>query len=239
MIESLDNKKVKNWTKLHLKKYRDHNYLLLDELVINEAYKHDYLDTLIYCGNKPFEFDRAFEVSRNVLDKISKVEGLNYIGIGKEIKESDDYKNRVLILDELADPLNIGRIMESAYLFGFDSIILSENAADIYHNKCLNASRGAIYNLNIKRCDVVNEIKELKKQGFVVYATGLKDNTLSLDEVTITDKMAIVLGNEGSGVRSCVFDIADETVKIDMHNIDSLNVAMAGAIIMYRFSILN
>ncbi len=239
MIESLDNKKVKNWTKLHLKKYRDHNYLLLDELVINEAYKHDYLDTLIYCGNKPFEFDRAFEVSRNVLDKISKVEGLNYIGIGKEIKESNDYKNRVLILDELADPLNIGRIMESAYLFGFDSIILSENAADIYHNKCLNASRGAIYNLNIKRCDVVNEIKELKKQGFVVYATGLKDNTLSLDEVTITDKMAIVLGNEGSGVRSCVFDIADETVKIDMHNIDSLNVAMAGAIIMYRFSILN
>ncbi len=239
MIESLDNKKVKNWTKLHLKKYRDHNYLLLDELVINEAYKHDYLDTLIYCGNKPFEFDRAFEVSRNVLDKISKVEGLNYIGIGKEIKESNDYKNRVLILDELADPLNIGRIMESAYLFGFDSIILSENAADIYHNKCLNASRGAIYNLNIKRCDVVNEIKELKKQGFVVYATGLKDNTLSLDEVAITDKMAIVLGNEGSGVRSCVFDIADETVKIDMHNIDSLNVAMAGAIIMYRFSILN
>ncbi len=239
MIESLDNKKVKNWTKLHLKKYRDHNYLLLDELVINEAYKHDYLDTLIYCGNKPFEFDRAFEVSRNVLDKISKVEGLSYIGIGKEIKESNDYKNRVLILDELADPLNIGRIMESAYLFGFDSIILSENAADIYHNKCLNASRGAIYNLNIKRCDVVNEIKELKKQGFVVYATGLKDNTLSLDEVAITDKMAIVLGNEGSGVRSCVFDIADETVKIDMHNIDSLNVAMAGAIIMYRFSILN
>ncbi len=239
MIESLDNKKVKNWTKLHLKKYRDHNYLLLDELVINEAYKHDYLDTLIYCGNKPFDFDRAFEVSRNVLDKISKVEGLSYIGIGKEIKESDDYKNRVLILDELADPLNIGRIMESAYLFGFDSIILSENAADIYHSKCLNASRGAIYNLNIKRCDVVNEIKELKKQGFVVYATGLKDNTLSLDEVAITDKMAIVLGNEGSGVRSSVFDIADETVKIDMHNIDSLNVAMAGAIIMYRFSILN
>ena len=51
--------------------------------------------------------------------------------------------------------------------------------------------------------------------------------------------MAVVLGNEGSGVRQAVFDVSDETVKIDMHNIDSLNVAMAGAIIMYRFSILN
>ncbi len=239
MIESLDNKKVKNWTKLHLKKYRDHNYLLLDEEVINEAYRHNYLDTLIYCEEKPFEFDCAYKVSREVLNKISKVDNLNYIGIGKEIVESNNYQNRVLILDELADPLNIGRIMESAFLFGFDSIILSENAADIYHPKCLSASKGAIYNLNIKRCDVLKEIASLKKAGFKVYATGLKDNTLSLDEVKISDKMAIVLGNEGSGVRQAVFDVSDETVKIDMHNIDSLNVAMAGAIIMYRFSILD
>ena len=239
MIESLDNKKVKNWTKLHLKKYRDYNYLILDEKVIDEAYKHGFLDTLIYCGEAPFEFGNSFEVSREVLNKISKTDNLNYIGVGKEIKESSDYQNRVLILDELSDPLNIGRIMESAYLFGFDSIILSENAADIYHPKCLSASRGAIYNLNIKRCDIIMEINHLKEDGFRVYATGLKDNTLSLDEVKISDKMAVVLGNEGSGVRSTVFDISDETVKIDMHNIDSLNVAMAAAIIMYRFSILN
>lgn len=239
MIESLDNKKVKNWTKLHLKKYRDYNYLILDEKVIDEAYKHDFLDTLIYCGEAPFEFGNSFEVSREVLNKISKTDNLNYIGVGKEIKESSDYQNRVLILDELSDPLNIGRIMESAYLFGFDSIILSENAADIYHPKCLSASKGAIYNLNIKRCDIIMEINHLKEDGFRVYATGLKDNTLSLDEVKISDKMAVVLGNEGSGVRSTVFDISDETVKIDMHNIDSLNVAMAAAIIMYRFSILN
>ena len=239
MIESLDNKKVKNWTKLHLKKYRDYNYLILDEKVIDEAYKHGFLDTLIYCGEAPFEFGNSFEVSREVLNKISKTDNLNCIGVGKEIKESSDYQNRVLILDELSDPLNIGRIMESAYLFGFDSIILSENAADIYHPKCLSASRGAIYNLNIKRCDIIMEINHLKEDGFKVYATGLKDNTLSLDEVKISDKMAVVLGNEGSGVRSTVFDISDETVKIDMHNIDSLNVAMAAAIIMYRFSILN
>ena len=47
--------------------------------------------------------------------------------------------------------------------------------------------------------------------------------------------MAFILGNEGSGVRESTFEISDEVVKIDMHNIDSLNVAMAGAIVMYRF----
>ena len=116
MIESLENKKVKNWTKLHQKKYRDEEYLLLDEKIINIAYQNGYLKTLIYVEDKPFEFNDAYEVSREVMNKISKADGLRYIGIGKKIIQNDDYKNRVLILEDLSDPLNIGRIFESAYL---------------------------------------------------------------------------------------------------------------------------
>ena len=76
---------------------------------------------------------------------------------------------------------------------------------------------------------------KLKEKGYIIYATGLKENSLFLDEVNKSPKMAFVLGNEGSGVSKEVFDSANETVKIQMHNIDSLNVAMAGSIIMYRF----
>ena len=236
MIESLENKKVKEWTKLHQKKYRDEEYLLLSETLVDEAYKTGYLKTLIYVGEAPFSFTNSYEVSRDVLNKISKVDNLDYIGIGLKIKYSNAYKKRVLILDELADPLNIGRIMESAYLFGFDSIVLSENCADIYHPKALLASKGAIFHLNIMRNNLKEEINDLHSLGFKVYATGLKEHTLSLDEVSVSDKMAIVLGNEGSGVREETFNLSDEIIKIDMHNIDSLNVAMAGAIIMYRFA---
>ena len=236
MIESLENKKVKDWTKLHQKKYRDDNYLLLSEGLVCSAYKNNYLDTLIYVNKCPFEFEKAYEVSKEVMDKISKTCNLNYIGIGKKIIEKINYKNRVLLLEDLSDPLNIGRILENAYLFGFDSVILSEKAADIYHPKCLDASKGAIYSLNIKRSNIEEEIRELKENGFRVYATGLKDNTLSLDEVRESEKMAFVLGNEGSGVKEETFRVCDDTVKIDMHNIDSLNVAMAASIIMYNFS---
>ena len=126
MIESLENKKVKDWTRLHLKKYRDRNYLILDKGVLLEAYKQGYLDTLIYCGQRPFDFDKAYEVSREVLNKISKRDDLDYIGVGKEIEEKREYCSRIMMLDELSDPLNIGRIMECAYLFGFDTILLSE-----------------------------------------------------------------------------------------------------------------
>ena len=236
MIESLENKKVKAWTKLHQKKYRSDNYLLLSEELVYSAYKNNYLETLIYVDKCPFEFKEAYEVTREVMDKISKENNLNYIGIGKKIIQKVDYKNRVLLLEDLSDPLNIGRILENAYLFGFDSVILSENAADIYHPKCLEASKGAIYTLNIKRGNIKEEINKLKENGFIVYATGLKDNTLSLDEVKKSEKMAFILGNEGSGVKEETFKISDETVKIDMHNIDSLNVAMAASIIMYEFS---
>ena len=236
MITSLDNKTVKQLTKLHQKKYRDGRFLLLDEDIIKAAKDSNYLETLVYCDNLPFEFDNVIEVSRDVLNKISKKDNLNYIGVGKYIKENDDYKNRVVVLDRLQDPLNIGRIMEAAYLFGFDSIILSNDCADIYNDKCLINSKGTIFKLNISHKDIKDEINVLKEKGFKVYATGLRNETKYMNEVAVTDKMAIILGNEGSGVDSTLMDMSDEIIKIDMVNIDSLNVAMAGSILMHHFS---
>ena len=236
MIESLENKKVKNWTRLHQKKYRGEEFLLTDEKLVKEAFEHGCLKTLIHTGERPFEIAESYEVSEEVLRKISRKEGLRYIGIGRKIVFSNDYQKRVIILEDLSDPLNIGRIMEAAYLFGFDSILLSENCADIFHPKCLESSKGSIFRLNVNIAVLEDEINVLKEKGFKIYATGLRDNTLSLDEVIPEEKMAIILGNEGSGVREETFKLADEIIKIDMHNIDSLNVAMAGAIIMYRFA---
>lgn len=236
MITSLDNKRVKEYSKLHNKKYRKDAYLLLDEELVNKAHEENYLKTLIYTGDKPFDYVDEFEVSQEVLDKIAQVKGLKYIGVASFINDNDNYQRRVMILDHLQDPLNIGRIMESAYIFNFDSIILSEESADIYNEKCLKASKGAIYKLNIKHGNIVDEITKLKDKGFKIYATGLRDNTKELYEVEAQEKMAFVLGNEGSGVSKEVMDISDEIIKIDMQNIDSLNVAMAGAIVMYQFS---
>ena len=236
MITSLDNKTVKELTKLHQKKYRDDKFLLLDENLIKCAYENGYLQTLVYCGDLPFAFDNVIEVSKDVLNKISKNENLNYIGVGKQIIENDNYGDRIIILDHLQDPLNIGRIMEAAYLFGFDSVILSEESADIYNEKCLANSRGAIFKLNVTHKNLNEEVINLQNKGYKVYATGLRNETKELHEIAPSEKMAIILGNEGSGVDSHLMDIADEILKIDMVNIDSLNVGMAGSIIMYYFS---
>lgn len=236
MITSLENKTVKELTKLHQKKYRDEEFLLLDENIIKLAKENNYLKTLVYTGQIPFEFSNNIEVSQDVLNKISKKENLKYIGVGKHIQESDNYGDRIIILDHLQDPLNIGRIMEAAFLFGFDSVILSEESADIYNDKCIVNSKGAIFKLNICHKNLNDEVINLQNMGYKVYATGLRNETKEMHEIEASEKMAIILGNEGSGVDPALMDISNEIMKIDMVNIDSLNVGMAGSIIMYYFS---
>lgn len=236
MITSLDNKTVKNLSKLHQKKYRDDSFLICDPLLIEQAYKHNYLKLLVYTDELPFEFENVLEVSKEVLNKIGKREDINYLGVSKLIEDNDDYGNKIVILDHLQDPLNIGRIMEACDLFGFDSIILSENCADIYNEKCLDNCKGNIYKIKINHSEIIKEINKLKDKGYIVYATGLRNNTKELYEAKKADKIAIILGNEGSGVREEVMDASNEIIKIDMENIDSLNVSMAASIIMYYFN---
>ena len=235
MISSLDNKKVKEWNKLKQKKYRKDSFLLFDEDLVLYAKEKNYLKTLIYKNNQPFEFNDAYEVSEEVFNKLTDKKELNYIGISKLLNDNFEYKNRILLLDHLQDPTNIGTIIKNGKVFGFDSIILSNNCGDIYNEKTINNSNKAIYDINIKIADLETEIAYLKNNGFKVYATGLSDNTKELNEVKKEDKMCFILGNEGSGVSEEIFKLSDETIKIPMTNIDSLNVSMAASIIMYEF----
>lgn len=237
MITSLENKTVKQLCKLHHKKYRTDQFLLLEEELIAAARKAGYLTKLVYAGELPFAFDDALEVSQEVLNKIAGRESLSFVGVSKMIEEKRPSGQRVLLLDHLQDPLNIGRIMEAAVLFGFDSLILSPGCAEITNEKCLAASKGGIYKLNIAHGDLLEEIAGLKEEGFRIYATGLSNDTKQMHEVKAEERMAFILGNEGSGVSKDVMAAADFVMKIDMRNIDSLNVGMAAAIIMYRFRI--
>lgn len=238
-ISSLTNAKVKDWMRLYQKKYRKDKYLLLDENLINEAYKTGHLDTLIYLKDMPFDFANSYEVSAEVMAKLGQGSIYNYIGIGTKISSKDIEIKRAVLLDDLQDPQNVGMILHSAELFGIDTVIMSQNTADIYHEKCLNASRGSIYHVNIVRTDIKEAIAKLHADGFKVYATGLTKETKELEKVEVSEKLAFVLGNEGSGVSQAIYDVSDEVVKIRMENIDSLNVAIAGTIVMYYFATKN
>ena len=235
MITSTENKRVKDWCRLHLKKYRTEEYLLYDPELIEAALSTGHLRTLIHTGEAPFPFEDCVEVSKEVLDKITEGKDVTCAGVAVPVEEKKTYGKRVFLLDHLQDPLNVGRILETAERFGFDTVLLSDNAPDLYHEKALEASKGAIYRVSVCHGDLLEEIAKLRSMGFYVASTGLRGETAELYYVAPREKMAIVLGNEGSGVSEAVMDASDEIIKIDMEHIDSLNVGMAAAIVAYRF----
>ena len=234
MLTSLSNKRVKEWAKLRQKKYRSEEVLYQGK-ALDAALKEGLIDTLLYTGVLPLPFDGAEEVSPEVMEKVSGHSDTQMLGIGHKLAEKEAGGRRVLLLDSLQDPLNIGTIARTAVLFGFDSVVLSPECADLYHEKALEAAGDSYFRLAVSHRELTGEIARLKDLGYAVYATGLSTNTVPLPEIEAEEKMAFVLGNEGSGVTKEVMDAADRTVKIPMQNIDSLNVAIAATLVMYHF----
>ena len=115
----------------------------------------------------------------------------------------------------------------------FTKIIVSSDTCDIYNAKVLRGSQGALFYAEIIKGDIVEEINKLK--GYRIIGTSLEGNILGNQE--INGKIALVLGNESRGMKSEILAICDDRFLIDINTVDSLNVAIAGSIIMYQFKI--
>mgnify|MGYP003309195658 CR=1 FL=1 len=137
--------------------------------------------------------------------------------------------NKVLFLDEISDPGNLGTLLRTALAFGYKDVILNGGCSQ-YNEKVLQATQGAIFKLNI-----VNnlDLKELK--DYEILATEIKGST-ELSQVKVSDKFVLVLGNEAHGVSQKILSLASKRIRIDINDIESLNVAIAGAIAMYKLS---
>lgn len=234
---STDNKKIKELKKLNMKKYRDENNLFLieGEHLVLEAYKKGVLEELLLEENTKLDLDvETSYLSKNVLKYISELDNpSNIIGVCQKIEEKE-LGNKVLVLDDIQDPGNLGTIIRSAVAFNIDTIIVSNNTVDIYNSKVIRASQGMIFNINILKRDLNEFIPEIKNNGYKIYATKV-DNGKSLKGLEIENKFAIIMGNEGNGVHKNLQDLADTYLYIEMNkSCESLNVAIATSIILYE-----
>ncbi|MDQ0359340.1 TrmH family RNA methyltransferase [Breznakia pachnodae] len=239
-INSVQNSKVKTWMKYHQKKYRDtdEKYLIEGEHLIEEALKVNVVDVLLVRKGKEHNFGYhgdIYVLEDHVMDKLSKnVSSVNYIAVcKKQIYEIKD-NTRLLLLDAVQDPGNMGTIIRSAHSFGFDGIYLSEDCVDIYNEKVIRSTQGALFHLPIINCDLQMKVEELQKGGVEVVATALNEEAVYLGDYTPKASIALIMGNEGSGVKESLIKKADKVMKIEMANFESLNVAIAASICMYE-----
>lgn len=239
VITSLENERIKNYMKLKDKKYRDLEGLFIveGEHLVLEAYRSGILKEIIIQEDEviPIEIPKTY-VSREVIEKMSSVlSPQKMFGICEKLEERE-IGDKVLILDGVQDPGNLGTIIRSAKAFNIDTIVISNDTVDIYNPKVLRATQGTMFYINIIRTDIKEVIKTLKENEIPVYVTNVEygdDIRLLKDKDKI--KYALVMGNEGNGVRPEIKEMADKYIYIDMNsNVESLNVSIATSILLYE-----
>ncbi len=143
---------------------------------------------------------------------------------------------RVLAVDSVQDPGNLGTIIRTASAFGYTHILLG-SCADIYHPKTVRASMGALFRMRIHTCpDLAKALTELKSTGHRIISAALAENVMTLGENTLAADDCIVIGNEGHGISDAVLAVSDAVMKIPMAaGTESLNAGTAAAVLMWEY----
>ena len=236
LITSSSNDKVKELVKLKDKKYRDQNNIFFVEGkdLIDEAYKNHLLKHLyIIDGTENNYMDiPCTYITKEIMKKISDMESIsNYFGICDKQKEKE-LGNRLLLLDNIQDPGNLGTIIRSAVAFNFDTIVLSTDTVDLYNPKVLRSTKGMIFTINIIVRDLNTFVDTLN--GYTIYGTDV-ENGIDIKEEILPNKLAIVIGNEGNGISSEIKNKCKKNIYIKMDNkCESLNAGVSASIIMYE-----
>lgn len=177
-------------------------------------------------------------VDKRFFDKID----MNHQGVMLEVESfkyatMDDVKdaNRLIILDKIEDPHNLGAIIRSAESFGFDGVIIPERRSAPVTSTVYKTSAGAINNIKVIRVtNLTRTIKDLKDMGFWIYGlAGEADSDIS--KTDLKGKVALVIGNEGEGISRLVRENCDMLINIPMlGKVNSLNASVAAGISMYE-----
>ena len=238
-ITSLDNQKVKKLKKLQSKKYRDieGEFVVEGEHLVLEAYKAGVLEEAFLLDGEENSYD--FEVTYCSLEVMKEISSLDtfskIVGLCKKKEMKEVLGAKILLLDGIQDPGNLGTIIRSSLAFNIDTIILTEDSVDLYNPKVIRSTMGAMFRVKVlDNLDLKEELLKLKKAGYKVVITSLDTNEMHYN-LNFSDRLVIVIGNEAKGVKKEIQDLADIKVKIPMlGRTESLNASVAASVIAYE-----
>lgn len=149
----------------------------------------------------------------------------------------DGIAGGVIILDSMRDPGNMGTVIRTAYALGTGLIISSPDCADIYSPKVQRGAMGAAFSQNIITKPTADAVRALRENGFTVYAAALHHNSIDIRNVSVNEKTAFVIGNEGNGLSEEIINLCTGSVIIPIKDhSESLNAAVAASIIMWEMA---
>lgn len=236
-ITSSNNSKVKFWVSLKRKANRDRTGLFLIEgrHGVEAACQRGLAREIITL--KPWKGKEiTYEVTYQIMQKISsQVHPSDLVAVCQKPTVLP-IRGRVLALDGVSDPGNLGTLIRSAVAFNFSNIIMADTGVDPYNNKVIQATEGMIFKINLIRGNLKSILTDLAHQNYQIIGTDCSKGHLC-SQIKFQTKCVLILGNEGQGMQTEIKKLGMQTICLKTNpECESLNVAVAGAIIMYEIA---
>lgn len=241
IITSKENKKIKSARQLLTRKGRKQsgNYLIEGFHLLEEALKAKAELVEIFVSTDKIEKVPAglsfIAVSADVLRSLASSDTpQGIVAIVKKMEAVDFEMGKVLILEDVQDPGNVGTMIRTADAAGFDAVFTTNASADIYSPKVMRAMQGSHFHLAVvDGVTFENLVGFVRDAGLELLVSTLSKNSINYKAVKM-DRFALVMGNEGNGVSDFAVKNADQLVHIEMPGqAESLNVAVAAGILMF------
>lgn len=236
-ITSKQNSKIKYCLKLHQQSFRskEEKFLVEGEHLLEMALQNNAVLEVYFTKKRddlPEKVQKSF-VTEEILKKIAFSKNpQGVVAVCKMQEEKPISSDKVLLLDDISDPGNLGTIFRTALAFGYKDILLTKNCCSPYNEKAIQASQGAIFLVSLHD---KFDLSKLQNDGYQIVSTEIK-GSVDLDSFKPNQKHILVLGNESNGVSKEILSISDARVRIEIKEIESLNVGVAAGIVMHDFS---
>ena len=246
-IEQISKNRIKEIVKLHQKKFRDEQgifiaegFKILEELIETNA---DIIDIFALNSTDTTKIKRKITiVDENTMKKISTTDSpCEIITIARKKEQNiNNFSNlkKLVLLDSISDPGNLGTIIRSATAFEIDGIILFGNCVDQYSPKVIRSTTGNLFKIPVINIKNEEEIKRFFSNHTKIATSLSKENNISLDDCAKIDKYIIMLGSEAKGLSENLVKLTDKNIRLEMsRNVESLNLSVSASIIFYELYI--
>ncbi len=218
----------------------DSGYEPLSMLIERKYIDGQASDIVKRCSNVPI-----YTAESNLITQITGfrlTQGVLCVMRRKKLPSADEIctgASRIAVLEDVMNQTNTGAVIRSAAALGFDAVLLTSASSDPLYRRSIRVSMGNVFKIpwtyiDGKSPDYINYLRNL---GFITVAMALHSNTVDIDnpELKKAERIAVILGTEGDGLKKSTIESCDFTVKIPMANgVDSLNVAAASAVAFWE-----
>jgi TrmH family RNA methyltransferase len=242
-LEKISLQKIKWLRSLRNKKIRDNlsAFVLEGEKIVKELVEQfpEKISFIlasedIYIEMGLNRFDNAFVGSISEFEKVTSLNSApKVIAVASKLDEKEiKTDQRILVLDGIQDPGNLGTIIRTADWFGFDQVVCSENTVDLYNQKVIQASMGSIFRVNVVYRNLPDFLRNLNCPIYGALLQGEDLNSFNSSEILV-----LVLGSEGKGISNEVLPLISNPISImGSGNAESLNVGIATGIFLHYWS---